>query len=295
MSQHVPARGFSFEFFPPKTEVGRRRLGKTVQRLASLRPSFVSVTFGAGGSTREGSYQTASEIVRTTELEVTPHLSCIGSSREQIAAQLDTYRAIGVRRVVALRGDVPTDEPELPRAFAHANELVAFIRGRGGFRISVGCHPEFHPEAPNPQADVDNFVRKVQAGADEAITQYFYNNDAYFRFRDWVRALGVEIPIVPGLMPLTDYRQVDRFSRFCGADIPLWLRKRMTALADDPAGQQALGIEVATRQAEQLLRDGAPGLHFYTLNRAEATLRIWHNLGLGPAAAVARADAPPAN
>jgi methylenetetrahydrofolate reductase (NADPH) len=280
MSAHDTKRRFSFEFFPPKTDLGRRRLAKTVQKLAQLRPSFVSVTFGAGGSTREGSFQTCSEIIRTTDLEVTPHLSCIGSTREQIAAQLETYRTIGVRRVVALRGDVPESEAELPRAFGYANELVGFIRECGGFEISVAAYPEFHPEAASPNADVDNFVRKVRAGATEAITQYFYSNDAYYRFLDWVRGLGVEIPIVPGIMPLTDFGQVARFSQFCGADIPAWIRKRMQALEGDALGQQELGIEIATRQAEDLLRSGAPGLHFYTLNRAEATTRIWHSLGL---------------
>lgn len=294
MSAYQTTRGCSFEFFPPKTDLGRSRLAKTVQKLALLRPSFVSVTFGAGGSTREGSFQTCSEIIRTTDLEVTPHLSCIGSTREQIAAQLDTYRAIGVRRVVALRGDVPESEAELPRAFAYANELVAFIRECGGFEISVAAYPEFHPEALSPNADVDNFVRKVRAGATEAITQYFYSNDAYYRFLDWVRRLGVEIPIVPGIMPLTDFAQVARFSQFCGADIPAWLRKRMQALEGDALGQEELGVEIATRQAEDLLRNGAPGLHFYTLNRAEPTTRIWHNLGLAHAGADVRAQ-PEAN
>jgi methylenetetrahydrofolate reductase (NADPH) len=283
MSFHNPhthtQRGCSFEFFPPKGDAGRQRLAKTVQKLAPLRPSFVSVTFGAGGSTREGSFQTASEIIRTTNLDVTPHLSCIGSTREQIAAQLDTYRAIGVKRVVALRGDVPEADAELPRAFAYANELVAFIRDYGGFEISVAAYPEFHPEAPSPEIDVANFVRKAEAGATEAITQYFYSNDAYYRFLDWARRLGVEIPIVPGIMPLTDFAQVERFSKFCGADIPAWIRKRMHALEGDARGQEELGIELATRQAEELLQSGAPGLHFYTLNRAEPTLRIWHSLG----------------
>jgi methylenetetrahydrofolate reductase (NADPH) len=278
-------RGYSFEFFPPKTDAGRQRLAKTVQRLAPLRPSFVSVTFGAGGSTREGSFQTASEIIRTTNLDVTPHLSCIGSSREQIAAQLETYRAVGIKRVVALRGDVPEAEAELPRAFAFANELVEFIRDYGGFEISVGAYPEFHPEAANPASDVENFVRKVRAGATEAITQYFYSNDAYYRFLDWVTRLGVEIPIVPGIMPLTDFTQVERFSKFCGADIPAWIRKRMAALEGDARGQEELGIELATRQAEELLRSGAPGLHFYTLNRAEPTTRICSSLGLSSAMA----------
>jgi methylenetetrahydrofolate reductase (NADPH) len=261
---------------------------KTAQSLASFGPSFVSVTFGAGGSTREGSFQTASAIIRATDLEVTPHLSCIGSTREQLAAQLETYRAIGVRRVVALRGDIPAGEPELPRAFSHANELVAFIKSFGGFQISVACYPEFHPESSTPHDDVQNFVRKAKAGADEAITQYFYSNDAYYRFVEWTRRLGTEIPVVPGLMPLTDYRQVARFSQFCGADIPLWIRKRMEALEGDAAGQEELGIELATLQAEELLRNGAPGLHIYTLNRAEPTQRIFSNLGIGQALPQAR-------
>jgi methylenetetrahydrofolate reductase (NADPH) len=294
MTQYQPTRGFSFEFFPPKTDAGRRRLSKTLQKLAPLRPSFVSVTFGAGGSTRDGSFQTASEIIRTTDLDVTPHLSCIGSAREQIAAQLETYRAIGVRRVLAVRGDIPEGEPAQHQAFGNANELVAFIRDFGGFHISVGCYPEFHPEASSPHADVDHFVRKAKAGAHEAITQYFYTNDAYFRFVEWVRRLGVEIPIVPGLMPLTDFAQVSRFSQFCGADIPAWVRKRMGALEGDARGQEELGIELATRQAEGLLRNGAPGIHFYTLNRAEATLRIWNNLGLTPTESTARGQ-PSAN
>jgi methylenetetrahydrofolate reductase (NADPH) len=287
-------RGYSFEFFPPKADAGRQRLAKTVQKLAPLRPSFVSVTFGAGGSTREGSFQTASEIIRTTDLDVTPHLSCIGSTRDQIAAQLDTYRAIGVRRVVALRGDVPDAEAQLPRAFAYANELVEFIRDYGGFEISVAAYPEFHPEAQSPQADVESFVRKVRAGATEAITQYFYSNDAYFRFLDWARRLGVEIPIVPGIMPLTDFAQVERFSKFCGAEIPGWIRKRMSSLEGDARGQEELGIELATRQAEELLQSGAPGLHFYTLNRAEPTLRICHSLGFSETAVHALAQ-PSAN
>jgi methylenetetrahydrofolate reductase (NADPH) len=280
MSQHGTHRGFSLEFFPPKTEQGRTRLSKVVQRLSLLRPSFVSVTFGAGGSAREGSFQTASEIIRTVNLEVAPHLSCIGSTREEIAAMLDTYREIGVKRIVALRGDVPPSEPDLPRAFRYANELVSFIREAGGFDISVAAYPEFHPEAVSAVADVENFVRKVRAGASEAITQYFYSNDAYYRFREWVQRMGVEIPIVPGVMPITDFAQVARFSQFCGAEIPGWIRKRMQLLAEDAHGQEELGIELATRQAEDLLRNGAPGIHFYTLNRAEPTSRVWSNLGL---------------
>ncbi|MGD8862571.1 MAG: methylenetetrahydrofolate reductase [NAD(P)H], partial [Myxococcales bacterium] len=273
-------RRFSFEFFPPRTEAGRKRFAKVVRKLEPLQPSFVSVTFGAGGSTREGSYRTASEIVRTTDLEVTPHLSCIGSTVEQLRAQLETYRSIGVGRVVALRGDVPQDEPDLPQAFSHANGLVAYIREFGGFHISVACYPEFHPEAPDAATDVDNFVRKVRAGADEAITQYFYSNDSYYRFLEWVQERGVDIPIVPGLMPMTDFAQVKRFSAFCGADIPRFIAMRMERHEGDAQAQKELGIELASRQAEDLLRQGAPGVHFYTLNRSEPTLRIWENLGL---------------
>ena len=284
MSPHGTKRGFSLEFFPPKTEPGRARLLKSVQRLTQIAPSFVSVTFGAGGSAREGSFQTASEIMRTVDLEVAPHLSCIGSTREEIAALLDTYREIGVKRIVALRGDVPASEPDLPRAFGNANELVRFIREAGGFDISVAAYPEFHPEAPSAAADVENFVRKVHAGASEAITQYFYSNDAYYRFLEWVRRMGVEIPVVPGVMPMTDFAQVARFSQFCGAEIPGWISKRMQALEHDKHGQEELGIELATRQTEDLLRNGAPGIHFYTLNRAEPTLRIWNALGLSHSA-----------
>jgi methylenetetrahydrofolate reductase (NADPH) len=276
-------RRISFEFFPPKTDAGQKRLHKTVQTLAVLEPSFVSVTFGAGGSTREGSYQIAAEIVRTTKLNVTPHVSCIGWSVDELRAMLVAYREAGIQSVVALRGDAPEDDPDVRRAFQHANELVDFIKALGGFRISVACYPEFHPEAPSPSADVENFVRKVRAGADEAITQYFYCNESYYRFVERVRRMGVTAPIVPGLMPITDYEQVARFSRFCGADIPAFIRKQMEQLANDAAGQHELGIELASRQAEDLLRNGVPGLHMYTLNRAEPTLRVFQNLGLAPA------------
>ncbi|MDH5671011.1 MAG: methylenetetrahydrofolate reductase [NAD(P)H] [Myxococcales bacterium] len=282
----IEDRRISLEFFPPKTAAGKRRFGKVLSRLSPLQPSFASVTFGAGGSTREGSFETAAEIVRTTGLKVTPHLSCIGSNVEQLGRQLELYREIGVRHVLALRGDPPEgqdagdgSEP-YPQAFPYADGLVKFIRDFGGFRISVACYPEFHPESSAPEHDMQNFVRKVKAGADEAITQYFFNNDAYYRFVEWAQRLGVDIPIVPGLMPITDFRQVERFSGFCGADIPRWLRLRMEALENDPKGQSELGIELAARQAEELLRNGAPGLHIYTLNRSEATLRLWDHLGL---------------
>jgi methylenetetrahydrofolate reductase (NADPH) len=291
MGSNEQARGISFEFFPPKSEQARNRLAKTVQKLAPLRPSVVSVTFGAGGSTREGSFQTASEILRDTDLDVAPHLSCIGSTRQELSTLLDTYRSIGVKRIVALRGDVPAGE-EQPRAFQYANELVAFIHARGDFELSVAAYPEFHPESQSPIADVENFVRKARAGANEAITQYFYSNDAYYRFVEWVQRLGVDIPIVPGIMPMTDYAQVARFSQFCGADIPAWMRKRMQAFEGDARSQEELGIELATRQVEALIQSGVPGFHFYTLNRAEPTLRVCANLGLGHHTVHAAAPSP---
>jgi methylenetetrahydrofolate reductase (NADPH) len=275
-------RLYSFEFYPPKTPEAGEQFLKAVDELAPLGPHFVSVTFGAGGSTREGTYQTVCQIMRTSQLRVVPHLSCMGVSREEICNLLDTYAALGMRKIVALRGDLPKDEQhKRPQTFAHANDLVAFIKKtKAEFSISVACYPEFHPESPDPQTDIDNFVRKVGTGADEAITQYFFNNEAYYLFVDTVRKKGVEIPIVPGLMPIVGYEQIARFSSFCGADIPVWIRKRMEAFAGDPASQKALGIEIATRQAEDLLKNGAPGLHFYTLNKSEATLRVWKNLGL---------------
>jgi methylenetetrahydrofolate reductase (NADPH) len=277
------SRAFSFEFFPPKGEQGVERLRETTRALAPLSPQYVSVTFGAGGSTREGTFQTVRHIMQTTELEVVPHLSCLGVSREALQDVLQRYRALGVRRIVALRGDRPRDGTNIPGGpFNYASELVAVIQQFGGFATTVGCYPEFHPECPDARADIGHFVHKVRCGADEAITQYFYNNDAYYAFVDNVRRLGVEIPIIAGLMPITDYAQVARFSSYCGAEIPAWIHKRMQSFAGDVASQRALGIEIATRQAEDLLRRGAPGIHFYTLNKAEATLRIWKNLGLFP-------------
>jgi methylenetetrahydrofolate reductase (NADPH) len=286
-------KAFSFEFFPPKGEQGSARLGETVRLLAPLRPHYVSVTFGAGGSTRDGTYQTARHIQQTTGLTVIPHLSCLGVSRASLEDILERYRTLGVHRIVALRGDKRKDGASLPPGpFKYANELVEFIRKVGGFSITVGCYPEFHPESPDPQTDIKNFARKVQAGADEAITQYFFNNDAYYAFVENVSRMGIDVPIIAGLMPITDYKQIARFSAFCGADIPAWIRKRMEAFADDPPSQKAFGIEIATRQAEDLLRHGAPGIHFYTLNKAEATLRVWKNLGLFPAPRELGPEAP---
>ncbi|HKQ69852.1 MAG TPA: methylenetetrahydrofolate reductase [NAD(P)H] [Polyangiaceae bacterium] len=278
------ARAFSFEFFPPKDDQSAARLKETTRILAPLRPQYVSVTFGAGGTTRDGTYQAVRHIQESTGLEVVPHLSCLGTSREALQETLERYKSIGVKRIVALRGDKPQGgQPFSHGPFKYGSELVAFIRQFGGFSIAVGCYPEFHPESPDPVADLRNFVRKVEAGADQAISQYFFNNDAYYAFVDSVRRLGCEVPIHAGLMPITDFKQIARFSSFCGADIPAWIRKRMEGFAADPASQKAFGIEIATRQAEDLLRQGCPGIHFYTLNKAEATLRIWKNLGLFPA------------
>jgi methylenetetrahydrofolate reductase (NADPH) len=291
------APNFSFEFFPPKDEKGAARLAETARQLASLKPHYVSVTFGAGGSTREGTYQTVRQIGETTDLTVVPHLSCLGITREALRDLLEQYRALGVRRIVALRGDQPrqgdaaTDGP-----FQHANELVALIQEMGGFSVTVGCYPEVHPESADPETDIRHFVAKVRAGADEAITQYFFNNDAYSAFVDGVRRHRVDVPIIAGLMPITDYAQIARFSSFCGAEIPAWIKKRMESMAGDLASQRAFGIDLATRQVEDLLRRGAPGIHVYTLNKAEATLRIWKNLGLDRVPPDARSiDAKPRN
>jgi methylenetetrahydrofolate reductase (NADPH) len=271
----------SFEFYPPKTEKGEQALARTVDRLARLEPDFVSVTFGAGGSAREGTLQTCLSIVEQTGLTAAPHISCVGSTKKILHKYLERYRDAGFRRLFVLRGDVPSDKTAARVGdFAHANELVAFVREFGGFEINVACYPEFHPESPDPQTDMENFVRKVDAGADMAVTQYFFNNASYYRFVEDVRRMGVEIPIVVGLMPLANFKQIDTFSKKCGADIPLWIRKRMEAFQDDPASQLELGVDIATRQVDDLLRNGAPGVHFYTLNKAEASLRIWERLGL---------------
>ncbi|MGD8308970.1 MAG: methylenetetrahydrofolate reductase [NAD(P)H] [Chromatiales bacterium] len=282
-SQEQYPKTFSFEFFPPKTEKGEALLQRTLATLEPLGPEFASVTYGAGGSTREPTFTTVDYIRRSTALEAVPHLTCIGSSEDTVRAILSRYRSDGIRRIVALRGDLPEGADPEANHFRNANELVAFIRAFGGFEIHVACYPEFHPESPDPRTDVDNFVRKADAGADVAITQYFFNNAAYYAFVDDLERRGVRIPVIAGLMPITQFAQIDRFSSMCGADIPLWIRKRMEACGEDAVGQRELGIEIATRQAEDLLANGAPGLHFYTLNKAEATRRVWDNLALGEA------------
>ena len=273
-------RYFSFEFFPPKTPEGAEKLRVTRAQLATLKPKFISVTFGAGGTTQQGTLDAVLEIQREGT-EAAPHLSCVGSSRDSIRQILQTYREAGIRHIVALRGDLPSGMGEIGE-FRFANELVEFIRAETGdwFHIEVAAYPEYHPQARSPQRDLENFARKVKAGADSAITQYFYNADAYFRFVDDVRRLGVEIPIVPGIMPITNYSQLMRFSDMCGAEVPRWVAKRLEGFGDDRESIRAFGLDVVTALCERLLAAGVPGLHFYTLNAAGPTKALWQRLGL---------------
>ena len=270
----------SFEFFPPKTPEGVEKLRRTRAELAELKPHFFSVTFGAGGSTREGTFDTVREI-QESGWNAAPHISCIGTTRASVRELLKEYEQIGVARIVALRGDVPSGMVGRGE-FAFANELVAFIRETTGdrFHIEVAAYPEYHPEAPNPSVDLANFKRKVDAGADSAITQYFYSPDAYVRFVEACRSMGVNVPIVPGIMPITNFRQLARFSDHCGAEIPRWIRKRLEEYQDDMPALRAFGLDVTTRLCAELLAGGAPGLHVYTLNKYQATREIWKRLGL---------------
>jgi methylenetetrahydrofolate reductase (NADPH) len=273
-------RTFSFEFFPPKTPEGMEKLRATRKQLAQLKPKFFSVTFGAGGSTRDRTLETVVEI-QNEGLAAAPHLSCVGSTRENIREILETYKSHGIRHIVALRGDLPSGMAD-PGKFRYANELVEFIRKETGnwFHIEVAAYPEFHPQAKNAQEDLLAFKRKVDAGASAAITQYFYNADAYFRFVDDCTAMGVKIPIVPGIMPITNSTQLARFSDACGAEIPRWIRKRLEAWGDDLDAIRAFGLDVVTDLCDRLLQGGAPGLHFYTLNQAGPSSTIWQRLGL---------------
>jgi methylenetetrahydrofolate reductase (NADPH) len=273
-------RTFSFEFFPPKTPEGMEKLRATRQQLAQLKPKFFSVTYGAGGSTRDRTLETVMEI-QASGCASAPHLSCIGSTQESIQEILDLFKAKGIRHIVALRGDLPSGMAD-PGEFRYANELVAFIRRQSGdwFHIEVAAYPEFHPQAKNAQDDLANFKRKADAGASSAITQYFYNADAYFRFVDDCAAMDVNIPIVPGIMPITNCAQLTRFSDACGAEIPRWIRKRLEAYGEDLDSIRAFGLDVVTDLCDRLLQGGAPGLHFYTLNQAGPSSTIWQRLGL---------------
>jgi len=271
---------FSFEFFPPQTGAGIAKLASTRQQLAHLKPEFFSVTFGAGGSTRDRTLETVQQI-QSAGYSAAPHLSCIGSTSENILQLLNTYKDLGINRIVALRGDIPSGMSGIGE-FQYANELVEFIRMKTGnhFHIEVAAYPEFHPQATSAHNDLLNFKRKIDAGADSAITQYFYNADSYFYFRDACEKLGVTIPIVPGIMPIVKFTQLARFSDACGAEIPRWMRRTLENYGDDTASIQAFGLEAVSNLCERLLSGGAPGLHFYTMNQTEPTLAIWQQLGL---------------
>lgn len=272
-------KAISFEFFPPQTAEGAGKLKTVRQQLAMLKPEFFSVTFGAGGSTQERTLETIRDIHGEGH-QAAPHLSCVGSTRDGIRALLHTYRDMGIKRIVALRGDLPSGMGSIGE-FHYANELVSFIRAETGehFHIEVAAYPEFHPEAKSPRDDLNNFRRKMNAGADSAITQYFYNADGYFRFVEESRKLGVTAPIVPGIMPIVKFSQLARFSDACGAEIPRWMRKTLEACGDDTAAVQNFGLDVVTALCEKLLAGGAPGLHFYTLNQSAASLEICRRLG----------------
>lgn len=280
---------FSFEFFPPRTPEAVGKLEVTRDRLAALRPDYFSVTFGAGGSTRERTFETVVEIRDKTGIPAAPHVSCIGYPTQALRDVLATYRSAGIDRIVALRGDLPSGTSSYGE-LRYANELVEFIRRETGdhFFIEVAAYPEFHPQAPGAEADLFNFKRKVDAGADSAITQYFYNVDAYSRFVEASRRLGIDIPIVPGVMPIINCTQLLRFSDACGAEIPRWILKRLRDFGDDRVAIRDFGVDVTTELCRQLLERGAPGLHFYTMNQAEASIAIWRNLGIGAADARSR-------
>jgi methylenetetrahydrofolate reductase (NADPH) len=269
----------SLEFFPPKTDEQRAQLERALPRLKSLSPEYVSVTFGAGGSTLTHTPRTVQHLRETHALEVAPHVSCMGGSREEIGALLEHYKAMGCKRIVALRGDLPSGMAT-PGDFRYASELVDFIRREhdGFFHIEVACYPECHPQSEHAQSDLKHFKAKVEAGADGAITQYFYNADAYFRFVDEARRLGVTIPIVPGVMPISNFAQLRRFSDLCGAEIPRWISKRMAAYGDDAESIREFGADIVASLCERLLAGGAPALHIYTLNRARATLAVMERL-----------------
>ena len=273
-------RLFSIEFFPPNTQEGIEKLRAARTQLAALGPAFFSVTHGAGGSTRDRTVATVLDI-QGAQLSAAPHLSCIGGTRESIRELLEVYRAAGIDRLVALRGDLPSGMGD-PGEFRYANELVDFVRAEtgDGFHIEVACYPEYHPQAKSPEADMQAFVRKVKAGADSAITQFFYNPDAYFSFVEASRRAGVDIPIVPGIMPFHNFSKILRFSDGCGAEVPRWVRIKMEKYYDDAPSIRAFGLDVVTNLCRRLLEGGAPGLHFYTLNQSGLTTEIWKRLAL---------------
>lgn len=280
---HAASRSFSLELFPPQTPDGLEKLTKTVAQLARLRPEFFSVTYGAGGSTRERTVGVVDSI-QAAGHDVAPHLSCVGTTRESVRELLDHYRSRGIRRLVALRGDLPSGMHQTGE-FRYASDLVAFVRKSYGdaFRIEVAAYPEVHPQARSADDDFRYFCAKVEAGADSAITQYFFNADAYWHFMERCRAAGVTIPVVPGIMPIVRFAQLARFSDACGAEIPRWMRKKLEGFGDDLDSIRTFGLDVISRLCEDLLRQGAPGLHFYTLNQAGPTMALCERLGIGDA------------
>lgn len=275
-------RRYSFEFFPTKTEAGHEKLMTVARQLATYNPDFFSCTYGAGGSTRDRTLNTVLQLDGDVKVPTAPHLSCVGDSKEELRSLLQQYKNSGIRRIVALRGDLPSGMGMASGELRYANELVEFIRTETGdhFHIEVAAYPEVHPQARSFEDDLANFVRKAKAGANSAITQYFFSADCYFYFVDRVRKLGVDLPIVPGIMPITNYSKLARFSDACGAEIPRWIRKQLEAYGDDLQSIQSFGEQVVSEMCERLLQGGAPGLHFYTLNQAEPSLAIWNNLKL---------------
>lgn len=269
----------SFEFFPPRTEEQKLILQSSWQKLAPLHPDYLSVTFGAGGSTLDATRETVEALAAATDVPVAPHISCMARSESMLRDLLQGYRDKGINRLVVLRGDRPEGLTG-PGPFQHADELVAFVRREfgDGLHIDVACYPEFHPESPSAQSELRYFRQKVDAGADGAVTQYFYNADCYFHFVDDCRRIGIDIPITPGIMPITNYRQLSRFSEMCGAEIPRWIRHRLEGFGEDGAAIREFGLDVVTDLCERLLAGGAPGLHIYTLNRANASFLLWQRL-----------------
>lgn len=275
-------RRYSFEFFPTKTEAGHEKLMNVARQLAGYRPDFFSCTYGAGGSTRDRTLNTVLQLDGEVKVPTAPHLSCVGDSKAELRQLLTTYKEAGIRRIVALRGDLPSGMGLANGELRHASDLVEFIRSETGehFHIEVAAYPEMHPQARSFEHDLAHFAAKMKAGADSAITQYFFNADSYFHFVERVRKLGVDQPIVPGIMPITNYSKLARFSDACGAELPRWVRKQLEAYGDDLESIQAFGEQVVTELCERLLAGGAPGLHFYTLNQAGPSLAIWNNLQL---------------
>ena len=283
-SQRRYRKIFSCEFFPPNSDAGAAKLHATRQALAEqLVPEFFSVTYGAGGTTRNRTFETVLDIQQNDSVPAAPHLTCVAATQDSLRAILNHYRSHNINRIVALRGDRPSGSgPAAPGELRYANQLVEFIRQEAGahFHIEIAAYPEFHPQAKTPQQDLANFQRKVDAGANSAITQYFYNADSYFSFIDSCQRSGIDIPIVPGIMPIINYEQLARFSDLCGAEIPRWLRQRLAEFSADLVSLRAFGADVVSQMCQHLLDQGAPGLHFYTMNRAEATLTICKNIGV---------------